>query len=105
MFIFPQAFGAVAVPAGPDGGDPGVSARVGLAGPATTVPDNLRGEAAPRAENVRLVIEQDSQTSNFVYKTVDRTTGDVIKQYPRDQLLEIGRHLDYRVGSVFSIFS
>ncbi len=105
MLIFPQVNGAVAVFAGPVGGDLAPMARDGAAGPATTAPVSVPEGNAPRTEDVRLVIEQDDLTGIFVYKTVDRATGDIIKQYPRDQLLEIGRHVNYKLGSAISMFA
>jgi flagellar protein FlaG len=40
------------------------------------------------ASNARLTIEKDSDTGKYVYKTVDRETGKVIRQWPREKLLK-----------------
>ncbi len=37
--------------------------------------------------NTHLVIEKDESTGSFVYKSVDRETGEIIKQYPREEVL------------------
>jgi flagellar protein FlaG len=39
-------------------------------------------------ENTHLVIEKDNVTGGFVYKSIDRKTGDIIKQYPREEVLK-----------------
>jgi len=103
LSIFPQAIGTVAAFAGFDGGVLAPTARPGTAGPTTTAPANVRGDNARLPQDVRLVIEQDGQTGSFVYKTVVRSTGDILTQYPRDQLLEIGCHANYKSGSVISM--
>ena len=48
----------------------------------------------------RLVIEEDPQSGAFVYKTVDRITGEVISQLPREDVLRLKDDPAYRAGSV-----
>lgn len=44
------------------------------------------------ADNERLTIEKDRTTGKFIYKTIDRETGEVIRQWPREKMLQaIGR--------------
>jgi len=48
------------------------------------------GPSAPlplSQSNTHLVIEKDEITGGFVYKSIDRETGEVIKQYPREEVL------------------
>jgi len=68
---------------------------------ATTAPD---GKALAHADgqNQRLVIEQDKPTGSFVYKTVDRLNGDVLFQYPSDELLRLRNNPAYVSGAVYS---
>ncbi|RYF98961.1 MAG: hypothetical protein EON94_12185 [Caulobacteraceae bacterium] len=47
----------------------------------------------------RLVIEEDSSGA-FVYKTMDRRTGEVIQQFPREQILRLRESEQYTAGSV-----
>lgn len=39
-------------------------------------------------DNTHLVIEKDNVTGGFVYKSIDRETGAIIKQYPREEVLK-----------------
>lgn len=38
--------------------------------------------------DLRLVIEEDASTGAYVYKTVDRRTGEVVQQIPREEVLK-----------------
>lgn len=49
---------------------------------------------------MRLVIEEDKASGSYVYKTVNRVTGEVIQQLPRDQVLKMRDQVDYVVGNV-----
>ena len=49
----------------------------------------------------RLVIEEDPSGS-FVYKTLDRRTGEVVNQFPREQVLRLKESLGYAPGRVFN---
>lgn len=50
--------------------------------------------------DMRLVIEEDKASNSYVYKTVNRLTGEVIQQLPRDQVLKLRERLDYEAGDV-----
>ena len=50
--------------------------------------------------DMRLVIEEDKVSNSYVYKTVNRLTGEVIQQLPRDQVLKLREQLDYEAGDV-----
>lgn len=57
----------------------------------------------PSAQNVpdlRLVIEQGPQRGTFVYKTVDRTTGEILRQFPREELVRMKEDPAYAAGAV-----
>ncbi len=58
--------------------------------------------AAPSqdAADMRLVIEEDKATNSYVYKTVNRLTGEVIQQLPREQVLQLREQLNYEAGNV-----
>lgn len=47
----------------------------------------LLPKALPSASNARLQVEVDPDTRDFIYKTVDNKTGDVIRQWPTEQIL------------------
>lgn len=52
------------------------------------------------APDLRLVIEEGPKRGTFVYKTVDRTTGETIKQFPREQLVKLSEDPNYVAGAV-----
>lgn len=57
---------------------------------------------SPPAEqpDVRLVIEESDQPGSYVYKTLDRRTGEVLQQYPREELLRLREEKGYQAGTV-----
>jgi flagellar protein FlaG len=56
--------------------------------------------AGPDLADMRLVIEEDKASGSYVYKTVNRVTGEVIQQLPRDQVLKLRDQADYVAGQV-----
>ena len=62
---------------------------------------NSRAAAeAQRLARYRLVIEQGSRPGSFVYKTLDRETGEVVRQLPSEQVVKLRQSDDYDVGAV-----
>jgi flagellar protein FlaG len=55
----------------------------------------------PQPGDLRLVIEQDAKTGTYVYKTVDRRTGDILQQFPREDVLRFKQAEHYDPGGVF----
>jgi hypothetical protein len=56
--------------------------------------------AAAETTDVRLIIEEDESAGCLVYTTLDRRTGAVIRQLPRDRLLKLGEAADYAAGAL-----
>jgi flagellar protein FlaG len=52
------------------------------------------------AGRYRLTIEQEA--SGFVYKTLDRVTGEVIRQLPREEVLKMRESSAYGAGEVIT---
>jgi len=50
--------------------------------------------------DMRLVIEEDKASNSYVYKTINRLTGEVIQQLPREQVLQLREQLDYEAGDM-----
>jgi len=50
--------------------------------------------------DMRLVIEEDKASGLYVYKTVNRLTGEVVQQLPREQVLQLKDQVDYQAGHV-----
>jgi len=65
--------------------------------PITAKPVVTEGEA-----DLRLIIEEDPKGGSYVYKTVDRRTGDIVAQFPREDVLKLKDADSYSAGSVFS---
>lgn len=58
--------------------------------------------APPSAEpDLRLVIEE-GQAGSFVYKTIDRRTGEVVLQLPREEVLRMRDAEAYVAGAVIA---
>jgi flagellar protein FlaG len=57
-------------------------------------------EDAERAARYRLVIEEGPTAGSFIYKTLDRVTGEVVRQLPREQIVSLMQTGDYSAGSV-----
>jgi flagellar protein FlaG len=71
--------------------------------PQTRPDTRASAQSAPPSQDpadMRLVIEEDKATNSYVYKTVDRLTGKVIQQLPREQILQLREQLDYEAGKV-----
>ena len=63
--------------------------------------DQSNGSAdAERIARYRLVIEEGPTSGSFVYKTLDSVTGEVIRQFPREQILQLAETGDYDTGTV-----
>lgn len=54
----------------------------------------------PPSADLRLVIEPHG--SSYVYKTIDRRTGEVVSQYPMEDVLKMASEQRYRAGVVIS---
>ena len=46
------------------------------------------------------MIEEDEATGSFVYKTLDRRTGEIVQQFPREDILKLKDHPLYAPGFV-----
>lgn len=61
-----------------------------------------RGNAGSTATDYRLVIELGPRAGTYIYKTVDRATGEIIKQFPREDLVKLIDDPRYATGSITS---
>jgi flagellar protein FlaG len=58
---------------------------------------------APKPDSdLRLVIERDSHDAYYVYRLVDRTTGKIVVELPREHVSELGSSPSYEAGNVVS---
>lgn len=77
--------------------------------PAVSEPKADAAKSAPSAPaanqgsspvDTRLVIEMDQASGSFVYKTIDRRTGEVVRQLPRAEVLKMRDGAQYEAGAV-----
>jgi flagellar protein FlaG len=54
----------------------------------------------PDPADMRLVIEEDTASGSYIYKTINRVTGELIQQLPRDQVLKLRDQADYVAGEI-----
>ena len=66
--------------------------------PAATGPTPAAGDSD--SADLRLVIEEDQKAGCFVYKTVDRRSGKIVQQLPREQILKLREADSYVAGAV-----
>ena len=52
--------------------------------------------------DLRLVIERDAEGAYYVYRLIDRTTGEVVQERRREQMANLAQAPDYRAGTVVS---
>ncbi len=62
--------------------------------------DSSVAQEAERAARYRLVIEEGATKGAYIYKTLDRVTGEVVRQLPREQVVELGQAPDYSAGAL-----
>ena len=58
--------------------------------------------AAPPNSDLRMSIERDKDNAFYVYRLVDRTTGKVVVELPRDQVRDLAADPAYEAGAVVS---
>ncbi|MBW8816452.1 MAG: flagellar protein FlaG [Caulobacterales bacterium] len=54
----------------------------------------------PTPDELRLVIEMDQASGTYVYKTINRATGEVVQQLPREEILKLRHQVHYAAGGV-----
>ena len=62
-----------------------------------------RNPASQQAEDnarYRLIIEEGPTQGTFIYKTLDGTTGEVVRQFPREQVLRMAESGGYSAGGL-----
>ena len=62
--------------------------------------DSRSSEEVERIARYRLVIEQGAAKGAFIYKILDRETGEVVRQLPREEVARLGDRSDYAAGAV-----
>jgi len=52
------------------------------------------------AYTLKLTIDKDPDTGEYIYRAIDRYTGEVVRQFPQKELLELRKSSAYKAGSV-----
>ena len=71
--------------------------------PASPGGDLNQGRASQQAElaaRYRLIIEEGPTVGTFVYKTLDSATGEVVRQFPREEVLRMSENGGYAAGAL-----
>jgi flagellar protein FlaG len=83
-----------------------VNALTPAAGVTPTAAPPAPISAAAQAQNdvadLRLVIEEDKPSGLFIYKTIDRRTGDVVSQLPREEVVRMHASQAYAAGAIIT---
>ena len=80
-----------------------VSPVVAAIAPATQSNDFNQDRADQKAEEAaryRLIIEEGPTLGTFIYKTLDSQTGEVVRQFPREQVLRMAESGGYTAGGL-----
>jgi hypothetical protein len=67
---------------------------------ATQASSDSQGSALQATNDIRLIIEKAAHSPEYVYKLVNATTGDVIVELPREQVVKAAESPNYTSGSV-----
>jgi flagellar protein FlaG len=65
--------------------------------PSSQAPTQSAGSGSP---DLGLMIEDDKAAGEYVYKTIDRRTGDVVSQWPTEQVLRLREASNYSPGKL-----
>ena len=86
--------------------EPAVAPPVPAVAPAAPAGDfdqrrtNKQADQVEQAARYRLVIEEGPAQGTFIYKTLDSTTGEVVRQFPREKVLQMAERGDYSAGGL-----
>lgn len=58
-----------------------------------------RAQSQP-AYMLKLTIDKDPDSGEFIYRAIDRYTGEVVRQFPQKELLEMQKSRSYKAGSI-----
>ncbi|MBP2158916.1 flagellar protein FlaG [Asticcacaulis sp. BE141] len=57
------------------------------------------GKSTPEY-NLRLTVDKDPDSGDWVYKALDRYTGEVVRQFPRQEVLDLKASRNYKAGTI-----
>ncbi len=59
-------------------------------------------KSPPPYYELRLTVDKDPETGTWVYKAINRYTGEIVKQLPAQSVMEMQKSQQYQAGSVIS---
>jgi len=65
-------------------------------------PASAPADAVAAQADLRLIIEEAGEPGRYVYTVVNRITGEIVSQLPREEVLRLREQSDYTAGAVFS---
>ncbi len=76
-----------------------------LSAPAPTTANGEFNESRARQEaeqaaRYRLIIEEGPTVGTYIYKTLDSATGEVVRQFPREEVLKLSENGGYAAGAL-----
>ena len=89
--------------ASPGGVSASANGKTSAKAAVTPVQDSSQAKAPTPQVNsadLRLVIEDDKAAGCFVYKVINRTTGEVVQQAPQEQIVKLRESDGYLAGDV-----
>jgi flagellar protein FlaG len=57
-------------------------------------------QEAEQAARYRLIIEEGPTVGTYIYKTLDSATGEVVRQFPREEVLRLSENGGYAAGAL-----
>ena len=60
------------------------------------------GHKAPPYYQLRLTVDKDPQTGSWVYKAINRDTGEVVSELPHESVMQMQKSEQYQAGSVIN---
>ena len=80
--------------------DPTYGQTPAIQRPDSKVPGAAAAPPSQDPVDLRLVIEEDKASGSYVYKQVNRLTGEVRMQFPREDVLKMHSQIAYEPGDV-----
>lgn len=65
--------------------------------------NGLSNQTQPQSQPaymLKLTIDKDPDSGEFIYRAIDRYTGEVVRQFPQKELMEMRKSNSYKAGSI-----
>jgi flagellar protein FlaG len=58
------------------------------------------GDKSTPAYDLRLTVDKDPDSGDWVYRSVNRYTGEIVRQFPRQEILDLKASKNYQAGTI-----